>query len=194
MLTKLKYGNTNTYLISGSAGSLLVDTDWAGTLPAFYKAIKAQNLQIGDITHVLATHYHPDHIGLIAELMDMGVRLVMFDVQLPYVHFSDSLYAREKNHAYKPIDESRAVILKCSESRVFLASLGISGEVIHTPGHSDDSISLILDEGIAIVGDLPPYSALEATDDETVLNSYKMILSHSVTRLCFGHHEETVSP
>ncbi len=187
MLTKLKYGNTNTYLIRGSTGNLLVDTDWAGTLPAFYRAIKTLELQIGDISYVLSTHYHPDHMGITGELMELGVRLLIFDVQLPHVHFSDSIYAKEKNRSYKPVDENRASVLSCRESRAFLVSLGISGEIIHTPGHSDDSISLILDDGIALVGDLPPYSALAAIDDNTVKNSYKNILSYGVSRICYGH-------
>ena len=187
MLTKLKYGNTNTYLIRGTGGNLLVDTDWAGTLPAFCRAIKAQNLQICDISCVLSTHYHPDHMGITADLTELGVPLVIFDVQLPYVHFSDGIYAKEKNRCFRPIDESRAKILSCRESREYLASLGISGEVIHTPGHSEDSISVILDDGNAVVGDLTPYSALAASDDETVRRSYETILSRGVTQLHYGH-------
>lgn len=187
MLIKLKYGNTNTYLIRGGRGNLLVDTDWAGTLPAFFRAIKEQNLQVGDISYVLSTHYHPDHMGITAELMELGVQLVLIDVQLPHIHFSDSIYKKEKNRFYKSIDESRAKRLSCSESRAFLDSLGISGEIIHTPGHSDDSISVLLDDGTAIVGDLPPYSALAAMENETVLNSYKNILSRGATKLHYGH-------
>ena len=60
MVSKLKYGNTNTFFVRGINGNLLVDTDYAGTLPAFYRAIKEHNIKISDITYVLATHYHPD--------------------------------------------------------------------------------------------------------------------------------------
>jgi glyoxylase-like metal-dependent hydrolase (beta-lactamase superfamily II) len=45
--------------------------------------------------------------------------------------------------------------LRFKDSRAFLLHLGIRGEIIHTSGHTDDSISLILDEGIAFTGDLP---------------------------------------
>ena len=69
MVNKLKYGNTNTFLVRGDSGYLLVDTDYAGTLPAFYGAIKKYNIKVSDISHILATHYHPDHIGLISVLM-----------------------------------------------------------------------------------------------------------------------------
>ena len=76
MITKLKYGNTNTFFIRGKPGGLLVDTDYAGTLHAFYKAVKENKIKINDRTYVLATHYHPDHIGLVSELMKLGVTLL----------------------------------------------------------------------------------------------------------------------
>ncbi|MBQ9995144.1 MAG: MBL fold metallo-hydrolase [Clostridia bacterium] len=185
---KLKYGNTNTYLIRGTKGNLLVDTDWAGTLPAFYRAIKEQNIRLSDISCILVTHYHPDHMGIAAELTESGIPLVIFDVQLPYIHFPDSVFAKEKNRFYKPVDEKRAKILSCGESRAFLTTLGISGEILHTPGHSEDSVSLILDNGTIFIGDLPPYSALPAIGDETVRNSYKAILALGAARICYGHH------
>ena len=56
MITKLKYGNTNTYFIDG----LLIDTDYAGTLPAFFREIKKNGIAVSDIKYILATHYHPD--------------------------------------------------------------------------------------------------------------------------------------
>ncbi|MBP3555999.1 MAG: MBL fold metallo-hydrolase, partial [Clostridia bacterium] len=74
MVYKLKYGNTNTFLVCGTGGNLLIDTDYAGTLPAFYRAIKEKNIRLSDISHVMATHYHPDHMGLISELMKQNIR------------------------------------------------------------------------------------------------------------------------
>ena len=41
MVTKLRYGNTNTYLVRGEKANVLVDTDYAGTLMLFYKILKA---------------------------------------------------------------------------------------------------------------------------------------------------------
>ena len=134
---------------------MLVDTDYAGTIHAFYKALKMNGLRMKDIGYVMATHFHPDHSGLIGELMDQGVKLLLIDVQRDFVHFSDSIFAREKLD-HKPIDEKHATVITCDEkhatvitceqSRAFLAQIGIFGEVIRTPSHSDDSVSLILDE------------------------------------------------
>ncbi|MCX5969927.1 MAG: hypothetical protein NTV14_00155 [Coprothermobacterota bacterium] len=33
-------------------------------------------------------------------------------------------------------------------------SIGLQGEIVSTPGHSADSISVVLDEGIAFTSDL----------------------------------------
>ena len=95
-MTSLRYGNTNTFFIPGRKGGLLLDTDYAGTLPAFYKALKNAGIRVTDIAYVLATHYHPDHMGLISALMEQGVRLLLMDTQKDSVHFSDSIFQRSK--------------------------------------------------------------------------------------------------
>ena len=53
MVSKLKYGNTNTFFVRGIIGNLLVDTDYAGTLPAFYRAIKEHNIKISDTRMII---------------------------------------------------------------------------------------------------------------------------------------------
>ena len=80
-MDKLKYGNTNTFYIRGDKGGLLLDTDYAGTLHAFYKVIKNAGIRITDINYVLATHYHPDHMGLVGQLVKQGVELLLMDIQ-----------------------------------------------------------------------------------------------------------------
>ena len=57
MVTKLKYGNTNTYFIRGAKGSILLDTDYAGTLQLFYKEIKKNGISIKDINKVLQSNH-----------------------------------------------------------------------------------------------------------------------------------------
>lgn len=57
----IQYGRTVTYLLEGAEGSALVDTDWAGALDSFFKALKTQVLAVEDIGYVLCAHWHPDH-------------------------------------------------------------------------------------------------------------------------------------
>jgi len=191
MVNRLKYGNTNTFFIRGTAGNLLVDTDYAGTLPFFYKEIKRQNINLKDITYVLATHYHPDHMGLISELIKQGVKLLLMDVQREYVGFSDKIFAREKRPEVAPICVENATVISCEESRIFLQGIGIEGEIISTPSHSDDSVTLILDEGTCIVGDLEPMEYLEAYEENEKLKAdWEQILRRKPKRICYAHANE----
>lgn len=191
MINRLKYGNTNTFFIRGTNGNLLVDTDYAGTLPLFYKEIKKNNIKLSDISYVLATHYHPDHIGLVSELMEKGIKLLLVNTQLKYVHFSDEIFNRDKRIKYTPINENEAVIVGCEESRVFLRNLGIDGEILSTPSHSNDSISLILDDGSCFVGDLEPMEYLDAYNEDTkAKDDWKLVLSHNPRMIFYAHANE----
>ena len=191
MLTKIRYGNTNTILLRGDRGSVLIDTDYAGTMPAFYKAIKGLGIKVSDITYVLATHYHPDHIGLVSELMSQGVRLIIMESQTDFVHYSDGIFEKEPYLGYKTIDESRAQVLLFEDSRKFLKELGIEGEIISTPSHSEDSISVLLDDGTFIVGDLEPLEYLEAYEDNKKLKvDWDTLLRESPKRIIYAHANE----
>lgn len=184
----LRYGSTNTCFLEGG---LLIDTDCAGKIQGFYRALKTQNLQLCDIRYVLATHYHPDHMGLIGTLMQQGVRLLLTEKQLCHVHDADYIYAREKCTGFVPVDESSADIISCADSRAFLRTLGIDGEIISTPSHSPDSISVILDSGICIVGDLEPLSYLAAYEDNAALQAdWDRIRSFSPRRIIYAHANE----
>ena len=184
----IRYGNTNTFLIRGQTANILVDTDYAGTLPAFYKAIKQHKVTVSDISYLIATHYHPDHIGLISILMEQGIKLILMESQSDSVHYSDRIFAKQSALNYKPINEKEAAILSFNESRSFFKSLGISGEIISTPSHSADSISIILDDGTCIAGDLEPYEFLDAYDENPALKTdWQKIMSYSPKIVYYSH-------
>ena len=184
----LRYGNTNTYLLNGEYGGLLIDTDYAGTMSGFFRAIKSAEISIRDISYVIATHYHPDHMGIIGDLQRLGVRLVIVDVQQDSVHFSDGIFAREKHLSYTPIDEKNAIRISCAESRTILEGIGISGEIIHTPSHSKDSISVVLDNGDCYVGDLEPIEYLAAYENNLDLQrDWDLLMSYDPKHIYYAH-------
>ena len=186
-MIRLRYGNTNTFLIPCHHGFLLIDTDYAGTLPAFYKAIKQNGIRVSDIHYVLATHYHPDHMGLIPELMKQGVKLVLIDTQKESVHFSDDIFARDRL-SFEPIDETKATVISCAESREFLAGIGISGGIISTPSHSPDSVSLMLDDGDCFVGDLEPREYIDGYEKNDVLKAdWTRVMDFHPKRVFYAH-------
>lgn len=186
---KLKYGNTNTFFING----LLFDTDMFGTLGTFYKSIKQNNIQINDIKYVVCSHYHPDHMGLVSELMKQGIKLLLIDNQKDYVHFSDTIFKKKSGENYTPIDESKAEIITQQESRKFLQTLGISGEIIKTSSHSKDGIALILDDRQCFVGDLEPPSFIEGYENNCVLKQdWDNIMKYKPAIIYYGHSNEQV--
>lgn len=191
MITAIRYKHTNTYFIRGQYGGLLIDTDGPKTLSLFFKEIKKKGIILTDITYVLATHYHPDHIGLISSLMKLGVKLLLVDVQCPYVHFADELLKRDKKLMYEPIHEKDAVVIRCEESRAFLSTLGIQGEIISTPSHSLDSISLILDDGCCIVGDLEPVDYQQAyANNNHLQRDWHRVMAYHPQVIYYGHANE----
>ena len=190
-MIRLKYGNTNTFYVPGKNGGLLIDTDYAGTLPAFFRALKTNHLELGDISYVLPTHCHPDHVGLIGELQKLGVKLLLIDSQLGRVRFADDIFSRDSRLRYVPIDEKLARIISCDESRTFLRSIGIEGEIISTPSHSEDSVSVILDCGDCFVGDLEPYEYLDGYEENPQLQKdWNLIMSKRPRRILYAHANE----
>lgn len=193
MHIKLKYGNTNTFFIRGMSGNLLVDTDYAGTLTAFYRAIKEQKIQISDITYILATHYHPDHIGLVGELVNQGVKLLVIDTQYSYIHFADNIFSRDKRLVYEPVHMDKAIIINKEESRAFLRNIGIDGEIVATTSHSPDSISLILDSDECFVGDLEPIEYLAAYEqNDRLKDDWELIMKYAPKKIYYAHANEKI--
>ena len=108
MITEIVYSATNTYLVSGKRGSLLVDTGWAGTFPMLCRALGEKKLRLQDIDALMVTHFHPDHMGIARDIQDAGVELIVFDVQEGYVHSSDHIFEKERNISFVPIDDAKA--------------------------------------------------------------------------------------
>ncbi len=186
----LKYGNTNTYLLNINNGYLLFDTDYAGTLNAFYKVIKQYNIKVSDIKYVVCSHYHPDHCGIVGNLMNDGVKLLLIENQLNYVNFFDYIFKREKQ-AYLEIDKKQAIIINNNDTRNFLKSIGIDGEIINTNSHSEDGIALCMDDGSAFVGDINPYQYIDTFEDkEKLKNDWDKISSMNPKVIYFAHRPE----
>lgn len=186
-VTRLRYGNTNTWLV----GPLLVDTDMAGSLPALWREEKRQGIAPGAIRWVFVTHYHPDHMGLVGELMQTGVNLLLLEHQVPFVHTSDAIFARENNAAFRPIDARLATVISAAESRAFLSGLGLAGEIIPTKSHSPDGAALVLDDGNAFVGDVEPRGFLGGyAENEPLRADWEALERLGARVIHYGHANE----
>jgi glyoxylase-like metal-dependent hydrolase (beta-lactamase superfamily II) len=184
---ELHYSNTNTYLIEGDRGKLLFDTGWAGTFPAFCKACKDIGVSVQDIDHILISHFHPDHMGIAQEIADLGAVICVSDEQKDHIHAADDVFAKEKETPFTPIIDEKIRLFSVEGSRELLKEIGLCGEILYTPGHSDDSISLFLDDGSLFVGDLNPLYELELHKGTAIGESWEKLLSLNPKTVYYGH-------
>jgi len=183
-IVNVGYASTNYYAIDIKNGKLLVDCGWPGTLPQFTRVLQRKGIPLDEIKYLLVTHFHPDHAGLVQELKNHGTKFILPECQVSYLDsFAD--YFKEKPLPYVEIVQNDNILLKLEDSRRFLAGLGLQGELLYTPGHSDDSVTLILDEGYAITGDLHP--AFLSGEDPKTRASWDSIQQFKIRRIFPGH-------
>jgi endoribonuclease LACTB2 len=182
-IVNVGYRSTNYWVVSAGDSRLLVDIGWPGTMATMRANLGRMGIPLSEIRCALATHYHIDHAGLAQEFKNAGVPLLVLESQTAAV----SLMKRHAKPAdnYVEIVESGNVTIPFAESRAFLAKLGLSGETLSTPGHSDDSVSLLLDDGSVFTGDLPPVAL--APDNEAVAASWRLLREHGARRVYPGH-------
>lgn len=178
---------TNSYLIETDNGWLMVDSGWPDTFGQLLQMLNQNNISINEVNYLVVTHFHPDHAGLVQNLKDLGTTLILHQYQVPYINKLNLLFKKNPKANFKDITLNNHNVMTESESREFLHSIGIEGEIISTPGHSDDSISLILDHCCAFVGDLPAYADIEAYNDIVIEDSWDVIKKLQVKTIYPGH-------
>jgi ribonuclease/clavin/mitogillin len=182
-IVNVGYRSTNYWVVSTGTSRVLVDIGWPGTLGAMKANLKRMGVPLGEIRYALATHYHIDHAGLAEELKREGVRLLVLDVQVGAIPAMKS-WTKPWDH-YVDITPHGNLTISFRESRSLLAAIGLSGEILHTPGHSDHCVSLLLDDGSAFTGDLPPEAY--SLDNPVALSSWRLLRDRGATRVYPAH-------
>jgi len=178
---------TNCYFVQANQGWLMLDTDWPDTLPQLLRMVKAENIQISEISNLIVTHFHPDHAGTAQNLKELGVKLTLLENQVGFINEVNQFFHKNTNYDFMDIEAGDNLIVTSTESRRFLKKMGIEGEIIPTPGHSNDSISLIIDGECAFTGDLPAFPLMKAYNDPIIEDSWKSIQSHAVDQIYPAH-------
>jgi ribonuclease/clavin/mitogillin len=184
-IVNVGYRSTNYWVISAGRSRVLVDLGWPGTMGTMRATLSRADIPLGEIKYGLATHYHIDHAGLAQDLKDAGVPLLILDVQVPFVDLMKR-HIKAQDH-FTEISLHGNVIIPVSESRALLQRVGIPGEILHTPGHSEDSVSLLLDDGPVFTGDLTDPRMVGAEDPEVVRASWQLLKDRRATQLYAGH-------
>lgn len=184
-IANVGYRSTNYWVVSAGSSRLLVDLGWPGTMGTMRANLHRMGVPLKEIRYGLATHYHIDHAGLAQEFKQAGVPLLVLETQVAAIPLMKSW--TKPADQYVEIVMHDNVTIPFAESRAVLNRLGIAGEILPTPGHSDDSVTLLLDDGSAFTGDLT-HPALVGNDDAGVVTaSWRLLRERSATRVYPGH-------
>ena len=184
-ILKIRVKSANCYFIDTGNGLLAFDAAWPETYTGYKDALKEQGRSVKQIKWLIVSHFHIDHAGLAGTLLDNGVTFVVFPNQLGAIDEMEALIARQGT-PYHPIDQSKLTVMEIADSRPWLASIGIAGEVLHTPGHGEQCISLLLDSGEAFIGDLVP-DPLVAEEDVKSKESWALLRSKGAKHIFPAH-------
>jgi glyoxylase-like metal-dependent hydrolase (beta-lactamase superfamily II) len=132
------YLSTNYWVVSAGRNRLLVDLGYPGTMGTMRARLKQMDIPLNEIRYALATHYHIDHAGLAQELKLAGIPLLVLETQVPAIPLMKQ-FTKPQDH-YVDISLDGNVTISFPESRGILAQIGIPGEILSTPGHSEDSV------------------------------------------------------
>jgi len=205
-IVKIIAGNANVYLIRNGSSSVLIDTGVEGRHRNILRALEQYELKPQDVSLIVITHSHYDHTGNLKVLKDAtGAQVLAHRNELDNLRsgftpfpkgtklFSKILVylARHlmKNTArYEPVEPDIVV-----DDQYDLRPHGISGYILATPGHTSGSISLILKDHDAFIGDTafnitglgiyPPF----ANDQNKLPETWKKLRDIGCQRFFPGH-------
>lgn len=184
-IVNVGYRSTNFWVLSAGRSRFLVDLGWPGTFGALEAELKRKDIPVREVTHGFATHYHMDHAGAAQDLKHHGMKLVVTPEQAPHVAAMKQWMKPGDGYTEIRLDDN--VIVAIGESRAFLKALGFDGQFVHTPGHSDDSVSVLLDSGEVFTGDLTHPSFVTEETAGLVRASWDRLRELGATTVYAGH-------
>jgi glyoxylase-like metal-dependent hydrolase (beta-lactamase superfamily II) len=160
----IKFGHPNIYLIQTERGYILVDAGMPNMGEELDRVFQEFGVDPKSVKLIIATHGHLDHVGSIAHARKVTGGEILCHRSLaehlasgePEAAAPRNLLGRVLNFMTRlqgsRFEGAEADILM--EDEFDLNEYGIPGKIIHTPGHSPSSISIMLDNGEALIGDL----------------------------------------
>lgn len=184
----------------------VIDAGWRGKGSRVLDFLRTLGRSPEEISYIISTHYHLDHIGGVAQLKDSSPgRAAIHESEIQYVErkSGEKLPNPAKNRLlglllspvlsfYHP--PSFSVDLPLQDG-TRLHQLG-GMEVIHTPGHTPGSISLHFpQQGLLIAGDALQYkrnrlglpSRWFSSDMEQAKESVRRLARLDFDTLCLSH-------
>lgn len=154
------------YLIFG--GKIhLIDSGIAGAESIIWEYIKKQDRDPKEISTLILTHSHPDHIGAAKSIKNQtGCTVIAHKNEQNWIEDTELQFNDRPVPGFQTLVEGPVEVDHLIDgSETLELEKEINCKVIHTPGHSKGSISLLFEEEnslftadtLAFPGDLPIY-------------------------------------
>jgi len=184
-IVNVGYRGVNFWVIGSGGSRIIVDLGWPGGMGQLLANLKRMDVPLREIRYALATHYHIDHAGCAQDLKRAGVPLLVLETQAGWIPRMKRFTKPQDNYSEITLHDN--VDITFAESRDRLARIGIAGEIVPTPGHSDDSVSLVLDSGEAFTGDLTHPQMAGEDSLEIVRESWRRLRDLGAVTVYPGH-------
>lgn len=188
------------YLIYGNEEVRLVDTGVAGSEGVIFDYLEGTGRIPGQISQVIQTHSHPDHIGATQAIQEAtGCSVAAHENERAWIE-DVGLQCRERPVPgfHTLVGGSVKVDRILTDGEVLRLDNGLTLAVLHTPGHSKGSISLwCSEEKVLICGDavpLPCSIPIYEDPDESVRSVRKLMEIEGVEVLLSSWDDPRHSP
>lgn len=204
----IRLGVANSYLIPAGSGYVLIDAGSPGSEEGVLAAFARRGVDVTDINLIILTHVHGDHAAAAAAIARRsGAPVMVHEAEAPLLAagtlvappgvnlLGRLLSALIGRYVRRQRLEAHQPELVVGEETP-LASFGLAGKALHTPGHSPGSLTVLLENGDAFVGDLAmnplPFGAgsvfpVLAENPDSVHVSWRRLLAAGVRRIYPAH-------
>lgn len=186
-------GRSNVFLLTNGLTNILVDTS-AGFMWEILQK-KLNIFGVKEISLLFLTHSHFDHAANAARIKEKyKVKVIIHQSEIKYLNMGDNILPTGTNPfsrflvrsiaerfrsvaKYQPCDHDVTI-----DETYDLTNVGFNAFIIHTPGHTEGSCSMIIDDEVALVGDtmfgifpgsiFPPF----ASDQSQLIKSWEKLL------------------
>jgi glyoxylase-like metal-dependent hydrolase (beta-lactamase superfamily II) len=205
-IVRIPMGTSNAYLVANKGHAILIDAGMKKKEQKLLAALRQIKISPNDIKLIILTHVHYDHCGSLKALQEITKAQILVhkaeatcltqgycEVPQGTMWFSKALSFIGRTLAKKLVEYDPVAPDITIAERFDLHEYGIDGYILPTPGHTEGSISVVIEDKHAIVGDtlfhivkhsvFPPY----ANDQEALLRSWKQLLKTGCEYFYPGH-------
>jgi hydroxyacylglutathione hydrolase len=204
----LKLGINSCYIIRGKT-TIMIDGGMPNKIRVFKRRLGRLYINPEEIKLLVLTHSHFDHAGSAKPIGELtGAKIVIHETERSFLENSEfaiikgidswgKISLAVLSPFFKRISFPKVEAdIFINEKEYPLYEYGIDGKILHTPGHTQGSLSVLLDTGEAFVGCLAhdglpfrinPGLPIYAQDLNKVKESWKFLINKGAKLIFPGH-------